>query len=87
MLLPLVSVQFFQPLVSENFEFFICLLKLFVDGLVVGVVLLLYGVLLVGLVPASHSRNGLDLSDVAAVVSFVLLLLTTLHDCVVRFTQ
>ena len=86
-LLPLVGVQLFQPLVSENFQFFISLLELCVNGKVVCFALLLDCVLLVGLVPSGNSCDRPDLSRVATVELFTCLLNTKFFDGGIDFTR
>ena len=86
-LLPLVGVQLFQPLVSENFQFFISLLELCVHGKFVLLVLLSNCVLLIGFVPGGNSCDRSDLSRVATVELFTCLLNTKFFDGGIDFTR
>ena len=57
-LLPLLSIQFFQTLAPQNFQFFVGLLELSIHVLLVKLIALADGVLFVCLVPFSVSSDG-----------------------------
>ena len=78
--LPLARVQFFEALISENFELLVGLLQLGIHVPLIELIALAHSVLFIGLVPLSVASNRVELARVTRVMFNVVLSLTSLHN-------